>query len=459
MPLHRGFVLPDAFGNALGNSIVSNRINAEQTKRNAMLASDALSQQTNGRLNQQLDAELQQRAGAIANDIGTRSAADGAAGFDANLLAQLNVSDLIMDQYLNKQAGAIDGYLNMSRKTQRDIQSIDARAATSRQQLATQAAQIQQRYDQRTMDFRMANPMYRAPEGFSQFNRDAASFIEFRKNQKIQLIDELNLSPDAMDGSWADLALWSGAAVINESWQGAQFLGKSVLNGLTLGFYNDELSPLSSGYHSLIGENKLFGKPTTIAGAIGYEAGEVGSYLIDPLAAVGVVGKLSKFDLPSYVFVGQDVNSSFGQAGALINGKLVRTVPTDVSASFQGMKYLDPRTNTFQFGTFDETMAVDHIVPVKSIQKMPGFNKLTIKQQIAIIQDQVGIGNFQPLTKSLNSSKGSKSFDTSKQWYMYKDIKLDSVYVNNLHNTQEEIALAIRAKISEFQKLNNQGNK
>jgi len=149
------------FGNAIGNSIVSNRINAEQTKRNAMLASDALSQQTNGRLNQQLDAELQQKAGAIANDVGTRSAADGAVGFDANVLVQLNSTDLMMDQYLNKRAGAIDGYLNMSQKTQRDIQSINARTETSRQQRATQAAQIQQRYDQRTMDFRMANPVHR----------------------------------------------------------------------------------------------------------------------------------------------------------------------------------------------------------------------------------------------------------------------------------------------------------
>jgi hypothetical protein len=128
-----------------------------------MLASDVLSQQTNGRLNQQLDAELQQRAGVIANDVGARSAADGAAGFDANVLAQLNATDLMMDQYLNKRAGAIDGYLDMSRKTQRDIQSIDARTAVSRQQRATQAAQIQRRYDQRTMDFRMANPMYRGP--------------------------------------------------------------------------------------------------------------------------------------------------------------------------------------------------------------------------------------------------------------------------------------------------------
>lgn len=126
-----------------------------------MLASDALSQQTNGRLNQQLDLELQQRADVIANDVGTRSAAVGAAGFDANVLSQLNATDLMMDQYLNKRAGAIDGYLNMSQKTQRDIQSIDARTAASRQQRATQAAQIQQRYDQRTMDFRMANPVHR----------------------------------------------------------------------------------------------------------------------------------------------------------------------------------------------------------------------------------------------------------------------------------------------------------
>lgn len=126
-----------------------------------MLASNALSQQTNGRLNQQLNSELQQRAGVIANDVGTRSAAAGAAGFDANVLAQLNASDLMQNQYLDKRAGAIDGYLDMSRKTQRDIQSIDARTETSRQQRATQAAQIQQRYEQRTMDFRMDNPVYR----------------------------------------------------------------------------------------------------------------------------------------------------------------------------------------------------------------------------------------------------------------------------------------------------------
>jgi hypothetical protein len=64
-PLHRGFVLTDVFGNALGNSIVSNRINAEQTKQNAMLASDVLSHQRNSLLNQQLDSDLQQRAGVI----------------------------------------------------------------------------------------------------------------------------------------------------------------------------------------------------------------------------------------------------------------------------------------------------------------------------------------------------------------------------------------------------------
>lgn len=153
-----------AIGNALGNSIVSNRINAEQIKQNAMLASDALSQQRNVTLNQQLDVELQQRAGVIANDVGTRSAADGAAGFDANVLAQLNASDLMQNQYLDRRAGAIDGYLNISRKTQRDIQSIDTRTASSRQQRATQAAQIQQRYEKRTMDFRMDNPVYRTPE-------------------------------------------------------------------------------------------------------------------------------------------------------------------------------------------------------------------------------------------------------------------------------------------------------
>jgi hypothetical protein len=108
--------------------------------------------------------ELEKRTNSMANDIGTRTAAEGAAAFDANVLAQLNAADMMMDSSLNKRLGAVDGYLDMSRKTQRDIQVIDSKVETNRQQRALQASETQQRYDQKLMDFRMDNPVYRTPE-------------------------------------------------------------------------------------------------------------------------------------------------------------------------------------------------------------------------------------------------------------------------------------------------------
>lgn len=56
--LHFNGVATDAFGNALGNSFVANRIDAEQTRLNAMRASEAVSQQANKAVNAKLDAQL-----------------------------------------------------------------------------------------------------------------------------------------------------------------------------------------------------------------------------------------------------------------------------------------------------------------------------------------------------------------------------------------------------------------
>jgi hypothetical protein len=108
--------------------------------------------------------ELEKRTNSMANDIGVRTAAEGAAAFDANVLMQVNAADMMMDSSLNKRLCAVDGYLEMSRKTQRDIQAIDSKVETNRQQRALQASKIQQRYDQKLMDFRMDNPVYRTPE-------------------------------------------------------------------------------------------------------------------------------------------------------------------------------------------------------------------------------------------------------------------------------------------------------
>lgn len=98
-------------------------------------------------------------------------------------------------------------------------------------------------------------------------------------------------------------------------------------------------------------------------------------------------------------------------------------------------------------------MPVDHILPVKDIQSLPRFNKLTTEQQISIIHDRIDVGNFQPLPKSFNSSKGSKT-----NWSLFKGNDLNPVYQQNLIETQAEIRTSIQRHINQLYKQNNGGN-
>jgi len=72
----------------------------------------------------------------------------------------------------------------------------------------------------------------------------------------------------------------------------------------------------------------------------------------------------------------------------------------------------------------------------------------------AILQDEVGVGNLQPLPKSLNSSKGA--LDPGNPWTTYKGNPLDADYAANLRTQQMAIQAKIQAKIQEFQKINQQ---
>ncbi|MBB1270975.1 hypothetical protein [Shewanella sp. SR44-3] len=169
------------------------------------------------------------------------------------------------------------------------------------------------------------------------------------------------------------------------------------------------------------------------------------------LGFLGIKGA-NVLDNINLTYVGQSVNNLFGQSGAYINGKYIRTVPADVSQQFQGMGYLDPLTNTFKNAPVNQTMAVDHIYPVKYIQELQNFDKLTVNQQSAIIQDTVGIGNFQPLPKTFNSSKGS-----SLDWNTYKGQSLHPVYQQNLIDTELDIQRSIQRQINLFNKQNKGG--
>ena len=133
----------------------------------------------------------------------------------------------------------------------------------------------------------------------------------------------------------------------------------------------------------------------------------------------------------------------------------ITTVTPEMSASIQGMGYLDPLTNTFKASPVGQTMAVDHIFPSAEIVKMPYFNTLTKQQMTSIIQDSTGeLGNLQPLPKSLNSSKGS-----STNWTTYKNQRLNSAYADTLIREQQEIQARIQQQINIYRQQNLLGGR
>ncbi len=95
----------------------------------------------------------------------------------------------------------------------------------------------------------------------------------------------------------------------------------------------------------------------------------------------------------------------------------------------------------------DELISPDHIFPVKKITEMPGFDSLTTDQKKAIIRDEVGVGNIQPLPSSMNSSKRDR---LGEEWKTYKGQELDQDYMLELAQKQFKLEKAIQDKIDEF---------
>jgi len=89
--------------------------------------------------------------------------------------------------------------------------------------------------------------------------------------------------------------------------------------------------------------------------------------------------------------------------------------------------------------------AADHIVSFKRIWKMPGFQELNIVDQLSIIRDGE---NFQPLNRSLNSSKGEYGYDTWKGLQNGPDLSNDSVY-QEVARMESEIEQHLQKRIVE----------
>ncbi len=90
-------------------------------------------------------------------------------------------------------------------------------------------------------------------------------------------------------------------------------------------------------------------------------------------------------------------------------------------------------------------LEADHIVSMDKITKMEGFEKLTREEQIALLNYE---DNFAGLSKSANSSKGSKSFE---EWTMYKKegIPIDPAYRERMMGVEKELERRIQQLIDE----------
>ncbi|MBU2112319.1 MAG: hypothetical protein KKE94_00950 [Gammaproteobacteria bacterium] len=183
--------MPDAFGNALGNSFVANRIDAEQTRLKAERALAAMSDQASKAVNAKLDAQL-------ATDQGQRNAAMDK---DHDKWLQQQALSTVTD--LNKIQDIEDA--KRADQTLARIEAVNAQSAA----LQTHANEMQQHFDARVKYSQQsaadalqrglnrggyaASKNYQSPDLMAGV--DVEGYINFRQGQR-----------DAYEQSWVGKA-------------------------------------------------------------------------------------------------------------------------------------------------------------------------------------------------------------------------------------------------------------
>ncbi len=280
-----GQIALDAFGSAYANDLVESITStdfispAENKRQFAFLDAKAIDAKTNSasadltkQMQNGLDASLNAASNKKLADV-TR--ADNAAG-EASLAELLAGKDSNVEKVVNS---ANEG----AAETQAAMQAIDMVVATNKAARAKKSEELRAHYAGRMERHDLGRPSGR---DFALERQQIAEYSAFRDGQRAAMRSDLGLSSGAASGGLGDFATWYGASLIDGSYQGVQFLGKAALNGATLGFMNDSFSPFSSPYDSLIGEGNAFGSPSTVAGALGRDSGEVGSYFMGAEGAV-----------------------------------------------------------------------------------------------------------------------------------------------------------------------------
>ncbi|MEK4713588.1 hypothetical protein [Sporosarcina sp. FSL K6-5500] len=98
----------------------------------------------------------------------------------------------------------------------------------------------------------------------------------------------------------------------------------------------------------------------------------------------------------------------------------------------------------------EKKLHADHIVSLKKIARLEGFETLTYQQQKEISNF---VENFKGLSEAANTSKGSKSF---ADWNIYKkeNILVNPVFREKMILKEKELEIEIQKMTDEFNRIN-----
>jgi len=101
--------------------------------------------------------------------------------------------------------------------------------------------------------------------------------------------------------------------------------------------------------------------------------------------------------------------------------------------------------------TVNKKLEADHIVSMDKITRMEGFDKLSNTQQLSILNNP---DNFIGLSKSANTSKGSKSF---KEWTEHKKTgtQVDQAFRAKMIKIENKLEIDLQQQIDQLINLNN----
>ncbi|HYQ51707.1 MAG TPA: hypothetical protein VES70_14945 [Pseudomonas sp.] len=88
----------------------------------------------------------------------------------------------------------------------------------------------------------------------------------------------------------------------------------------------------------------------------------------------------------------------------------------------------------------------DHVVPMKQITEMEGFDKLTFEQQIEVLKNKP---NFHGLSETANTSRGAKTY---AEWTPYKKggVDVDPGFRSSMMEQAAKLEVELQEMISGF---------